>query len=432
MFSLPPKPLSPSPFLHLPHKTHKTPYPKPPQFNHNNSPPNDPIHKPNHHTERGIEFDAGESFFRSESATGRDLGVLAAALYRKSTGRLRVLDALCGCGIRSLRYLVEAEADFVLANDANDECRRVILSNMWRVPRGLGGEKRWTVTHFDANRLMAECYLQRDFFDLIDVDSFGSDSTFLRSALNVVKLGGLLYVTCTDGFTSGGRRPYHSVASYGAYVCHVPYSNEIGLRMLIGGAVREASVLGYRVTPLFSHYSFHGPVFRVMLRVNRGKLHNDRHYGFIGYCTRCGHSQTFSWDKLGGINCPCDKENVLGSLNVLGPLWTGPLHDTTHMTEMLKLAEQWRWTSSCAGLNLEMLLKRMIDESDPELPPGYIKLAEITRVAKVNCPPIKTIMSTMHKEGYAVSRSHIVSNAIKTNCPMATCVRIVKELDGAQ
>ncbi|GFY84474.1 dual specificity protein phosphatase (DsPTP1) family protein [Actinidia rufa] len=123
---------------------------------------------------------------------------------------------------------------------------------------------------------------------------------------------------------------------------------------------------------------------------------------------------------------------VLGSLNVLGPLWTGPLHDTTHMTEMLKLAEQWRWTSSGAGLNLEMLLKRMIDESDPELPPGYIKLAEITRVAKVNCPPIKTIMSTMHKEGYAVCRSHIISNAIKTNCPMATCVRIVKELDGAQ
>lgn len=56
----------------------------------------------------------------------------------------------------------------------------------------------------------------------------------------------------------------------------MPYSNEIGLRMLIGGAVREASVLGYRVTPLFSYYSFHGPVFRVMLRLNRGKLVDNR------------------------------------------------------------------------------------------------------------------------------------------------------------
>lgn len=54
----------------------------------------------------------------------------------------------------------------------------------------------------------------------------------------------------------------------------MPYSNEVGLRMLIGGAVRDANVLGYHVSPLFSYYSYHGPVFRVMLRVNRGKLPN--------------------------------------------------------------------------------------------------------------------------------------------------------------
>lgn len=39
-------------------------------------------------------------------------------------------------------------------------------------------------------------------------------------------------------------------------------------------------------------------------------LLNSRHYGFIGYCKRCGHSQAFSWDELGGIDCPCDKSNV--------------------------------------------------------------------------------------------------------------------------
>ncbi|KAL6998702.1 methylamine--glutamate N-methyltransferase, partial [Sarracenia purpurea var. burkii] len=86
----------------------------------------------------------------------------------------------------SLRYLVEAEANFVLANDANDNYRRVILSNMLWVPRGSGNEKRWVVTHFVANKLMTDCYLQRDYFDLIDSDSFGSDSTFLRAALNAL------------------------------------------------------------------------------------------------------------------------------------------------------------------------------------------------------------------------------------------------------
>ena len=58
-----------------------------------------------------------------------------------------------------------------------------------------------------------------------------------------------------------------ALASYGAYIRPMVYANEIGLRMLIGGVVREAALRNMRVFPVFSHYSFHGPVFRVMLRV---------------------------------------------------------------------------------------------------------------------------------------------------------------------
>lgn len=69
---------------------------------------------------------------------------------------------------------------------------------------------------------------------------------------------------------------FSSLASYGAYVRPLPYSNEVGLRMLIGGALREAIALGFYVSPLFSYYSYHGPVFRVLLQVARGKLHENR------------------------------------------------------------------------------------------------------------------------------------------------------------
>ncbi|KAL6291191.1 hypothetical protein ACE6H2_008701 [Prunus campanulata] len=395
-------------------------------------------------TERGLKFDIGETFFRHESATGRDLGVLAAALYKRSKGKLRVLDALCGCGIRSLRYLIEAEADFVLANDANDDNRKVITENLSQVESSSGDDPRWAVTLSDANRIMTECYLKRDFFDLIDIDSFGSDSSFLRSAINALKLDGLLYVTSTDGFSSGGRRPQQTLAAYGAYVRPMPYSNELGLRMLIGGAVRVASVLGYRVTPLFSYYSYHGPIFRVMLRVNRGKLPDNRNYGFISYCHNCGSSQEYSWAELGRMSCPCSDSKVQGcvsslklalihvvvskSLVVSGPLWTGPLHDTVYITEMLHLAEEWGWAGSGSGTDLDKLLNQMVAESDPRLPFGYTKLDEVASRAKVNSPPLRAVMSTLEKEGYAASRSHIESNAIKTNCSMAGCIRIAKQL----
>jgi hypothetical protein len=51
---------------------------------------------------------------------------------------------------------------------------------------------------------------------------------------------------------------------------------KIGLRMLIGGVVREAAVLGHHITPLFLYYAYHGPAFWVLLRLNRGKLHDSR------------------------------------------------------------------------------------------------------------------------------------------------------------
>nr|GMC63788.1 tRNA (guanine(26)-N(2))-dimethyltransferase [Ipomoea batatas]GME12692.1 tRNA (guanine(26)-N(2))-dimethyltransferase [Ipomoea batatas] len=396
-------------------------------------------------TERGLQFDVGDTFFRHESATGRDLGVLSAALRKKSEGSLRVLDAMCGCGIRSLRYLVEAEADFVLANDANDCIRGIILGNLSRVS---GDGSRWEVTHSDATRVLTERYLERDYFDLIDVDSFGSDSGFLRAAIAAVKLGGLLYVTNTDGYSSGGHRPQRCLAAYGAYVKRMPYSNEIGLRMLIGGVMREALILGYHVVPLFSYYSYHGPVFRVLLQVKSGQPPDPRlvmvvifyhvSVSFTSTCTMASSATVTGVPILEHSPGRNSGKSAVLAVQILmlntgtervGPLWTGPLHKESYIIEMLNLAEEWGWIGGCkTGRDLEKLLKRMIDESEPKLPVGYIKMDEIASRAKVNSPPFASVMSTLHKEGYAASRSHIASNAIKTNCPMDECVRIVKEI----
>jgi hypothetical protein len=49
----------------------------------------------------------GTAFYRAESAQGRDLAVLAAAVYRQQHGRLRVLDVMSGSGMRGARYLTQ-------------------------------------------------------------------------------------------------------------------------------------------------------------------------------------------------------------------------------------------------------------------------------------------------------------------------------------
>lgn len=44
---------------------------------------------------------------------------------------------------------------------------------------------------------------------------------------------------------------------------------------------------------------------------------------------------------------------------------------------MLNLAEQWGWIGIGQGADLKKLLSLMIDESDPRLPFGYIKMDEV-------------------------------------------------------
>lgn len=44
---------------------------------------------------------------------------------------------------------------------------------------------------------------------------------------------------------------------------------------------------------------------------------------------------------------------------------------------MLHLAEEWGWAGRGTETALEKLLKQMVDESDPQLPFGFIKLDEV-------------------------------------------------------
>lgn len=70
-------------------------------------------------TERGMPFNVAGSFFRAQSSQGRDLALLAAALNRRRSGSLRVLDVMSGSGMRAARFLHHASADHVTANDIN-------------------------------------------------------------------------------------------------------------------------------------------------------------------------------------------------------------------------------------------------------------------------------------------------------------------------
>ena len=340
-------------------------------------------------------FAVGAAFFRSSSRPARDLGVLAAAVYKNATGCLLVLDVMTGCGVRSQRYTLESNADWTWANDANPDMAAVLADN-------LSNEltpNRYQITYHSAKHLFHECYQHQHSFDLIDLDSFGLPCAYLQGCLRTVKPGGLLYITATDSRTLAGHNPEHGLRQLGAWARSHPAAHEQGLRLLIGNCWQQAQLLGLDIQPIFSY--FQGQIYRVMVQVTQSQ--SPISLSFLGYCHHCGHYQTVDWQRLSRAVCPDGGP----PLTLSGPMWLGPLHNPEWLGKMRHLAQTWEWSDRA------QLLEIMVDEA--LMPPYFFPVSEIGRRGKMDIPKRDRIIDKLQQQGYKASLTHINAQAFKTN-----------------
>lgn len=100
----------------------------------------------------------------------------------------------------------------------------------------------------------------------------------------------------------GGRNRGAAARAYGACTHPHPWANEQGLRVLLGNAALAAAQRGLHVTPVFSLFSAHGPVFRCLVRVHRGSGGGPAAgvggVGFAAHCPRCGGGFAVAWGAL--------------------------------------------------------------------------------------------------------------------------------------
>lgn len=351
-------------------------------------------------------FRVGPAFFRLSSRPARDLGILAAAVYRQQMGHLRVLDVMTGCGVRSQRYTLESNADWIWANDANPDMAQVLTDNLSQLP-----PERYQLSYHSAAQLFHECHYHESF-DFIDLDSFGLPTPFLQGCLQTVKLGGLLYITGTDSRTLAGHNPKHSQRLLGAWARSHPAAHEQGLRLLLGLCWQQAQALGQDIQPIFSY--FQGQIYRVLVQVTAPQPQSG--LGFIGYCHHCGHYQTVSWKKLSRATCP----NQGPPLTLSGPMWLGPLHDPTWLASMEQLAEDWGWSDRVQLLQ--------IMQAEALMPPYFYSIAEIGRRGKMDIPKRDRIIDQIRRLGYEASLTHLNEQAFKANISFNHCLKIAAQL----
>lgn len=363
----------------------------------------DPIRR-----EGGVNFVVGNAFYRASSQVGRDLAVLAARIEKRDRGTLRVLDSMAGCGVRSLRYWHEGGADWVLANEGNPEVSAVLKHNLKPLLKAGAG----LILHRDANRVFFQCYDRRDYYDLVDVDSFGSPVPFSSSSLWAVRLGGLVYLTSTDGRTATGHEREQSLRVYGATARSHPSAHEQALRLLIGTTQQQAARKGFGVAPVFSLFS--GSVYRVMLRLQKGQQLSEQNYGFLGYCHGCGEYSTVRWRELGRV-APCPHDGTPPVLS--GPMWLGTLHDRPYLRRMQAIARDLGWSDRA-----ELLA---VMDAEADLPPYFYRVGDIGRRSKADLLPRDVLIQRLRDCGYRATATHLDAQAIKTDADLRTCAAIV-------
>lgn len=202
---------------------------------------------------------------------------------------ITILDALAASGLRSIRYWKEIPGvKHVTINDLDPVAverahANIAVNNLMDVltddDRGHGirilcGD----ATHeMYLSRRIPELrdltpvqLLQKDQWDVIDLDPYGSAAPFIDAAVQAVRDGGMLCVTCTDMAALGGSHPETAYGRYGGMpIQRAKYLQEFALRILLHTLAVSAARYGRTIKPILSV----GMAFyvRVFVEVNNDK-----------------------------------------------------------------------------------------------------------------------------------------------------------------
>ena len=368
--------------------------------------------------EGSVRLETGSGFFRPESRPSRDLGVLLAQHLaaqrphdRPEVTGLRVLDLMAGCGIRSLRYGVEAGAAEVWANDADPDRLALLQANL----AGLGGGRCTTRT---AQKLLAGCLLREQRFDLIDLDAFGCPSALVPLALEALAFDGVLYLASTDGRSPTGHDRPAAIRSLGAAARAHPASWELALRLQLGVQARAAWVLGRGIEPVFSFSE--GRTFRTAVRLRRKPgPQAERQLGLLAHCHGCGDQQVQSLLQLRQWRpCLCpDQANA--TLSISGPLWIGPLQDPASLEAMASAPGASSASLSPAGARLLAQLRR-----DDGLPARCWPLAELAKRLGGGPPPLGALLEALRLQGWSAQASGVMAAQLRSDAPWERLLQV--------
>lgn len=363
---------------------------------------------------------------------------LAAGVIEGTSGQaiepVAVLDAMAGCGIRALRYGLEAmPAGSVLwVNDADPDRLPLLQANL--APLAAAGPvpqiATTQITTRTAQQLLAAALVQRRRFDLVDLDAFGCPGDLVPLALEAVRVGGLLYVASTDGRSPTGHDRLGALRQLGAAARAHPASWELALRLQLGVIARAAWAQGRGIRPVLSFSE--GRTFRTAVRLQaRPAPAALQQLGLLAHCHGCGDQQVqplLQLRRWSRCRCPGDEP----PLAISGPLWIGALQDPVVLARLLQRAEQppAAVAGPWLGSQGRQLLQRLAADAG-DLPRCWPTSA-IARCLGGGPPPLAALVKGLQQRGHRAAASGVMPSQVRSDAPWTVILEVAAGLTQAQ
>ncbi|ESK97021.1 trna (guanine-n2-)-methyltransferase [Moniliophthora roreri MCA 2997] len=353
-----------------------------------------------------------------------------------------ILEALAATGLRSIRYAKEIPlVKYVLANDlspaATEAMRRNIeLNSLGPVATENGDSSegqslgKVRINEGDACTLMYNHRPDKNRVDAVDLDPYGTAAPFIDAAVQCIKDGGLLCVTCTDLMVlATNNYPEKCFSNYGGVPVKAEYCHEAALRLVLHSVSSAASKYGRYIEPLLSlSIDFY---VRLFIRINTSPMQVKRAFTKTSNYYICTACQAFYAQPLGRIverrsessgnvnelfrtqggplvseKCPeCES-----TLHIAGPMWSGDIHDTEFVSKVLEHVE-----SNSTRYGTATRMRGMLTVAKEELhTPFYFTPTRVANHFHCQTPSLDDVASALLHAGHKVSRSHACPGSIKT------------------
>ena len=379
-----------------------------------------------------------------------------------------ILDALSATGLRALRYA--KEIPFATSITSNDMSKNAVESIKLNVKHN---KLEGTIKPNTGNAIAyMYSYCDKNGYDVIDLDPYGTAAPFIDSAIQAINDDGLLCVTCTDSaiFASHGYLE-KTYSQYGGLPFKGEPCHEGGLRLILHAIASSAARYGMAIEPLLSlSIDYYLRVFvRVRKAPNDVKLLAGKTMLVYSCDNGCGAwtTQFLARNKVtknkkgdpfykhGFAAGPSADEHCRHcgtKTHIVGPMHGGPLHNVGFVERVLaQLNEVDRKTYPTTD-RIEGMLRTALEEItfgvkqkdekskqmlDPLIPkadpaeidhhPFFFIPSSVSRVVHCSAPPTAALRGALRHAGFRVTMSHCKPGSIKTDASWTDIWHIMTE-----